>query len=136
MHDIIEGPDIPVYGPYSPAIRVGDLIFISAQPGIDPATGQPPEPATAGDGPETPAAAECRQALRNLARILEASGSDLAHVVRTTLFYAEFDDVPALNHVYREVFGDRPPARTAARVGLPGGRLVAIDAIAAAPASQ
>jgi 2-iminobutanoate/2-iminopropanoate deaminase len=121
-HEVVTGADLPpALGPYSPVVRVGNLLFLSAQAGVDPATGTVPE-----GGFE----AECRQAFANLARALTASGSDLAHVVRTTVFYADVQDLPTLNKVYSEAFPANPPARSAAIVGLAGGRRVSVDAIA------
>lgn len=120
--EIVTGPDLPVQGPYSPAVRVGDLLFVSAQTGIDPATGAVP-PGGVG--------AECRQALRNLERVLTAAGTTLRSLARTTLFYTDLDHLPAINQAYAEVFPADPPARSAALVGLAGGRRISIDAIAA-----
>lgn len=108
-------------GPYSPVVRAGGLLFVSAQAGVDPATGKVPE---GGIGPE------CRQALANLDRALRAAGSGLENVVRVTLFYKSFEDLPEINQVFAEVFGAEPPARSAAIVGLAGGRSISIDAIA------
>jgi 2-iminobutanoate/2-iminopropanoate deaminase len=126
--EAVNGPELPVHGPYSPAVRAGGLLFVSAQTGIDPATGTVP------DGG---AGAECRQALRNLARVLAAAGCGLADVVRTTLFYTDLADLPAVNEAYAEAFPDAPPARSAAIVGLAGGRRVSVDAIAvAAPPTE
>jgi 2-iminobutanoate/2-iminopropanoate deaminase len=125
MYDVISGDDLPVLGPYSPAVRAGGLVFVSAQAGIDPATRD--APATGGFE------AECRQALANVARVLEYAGSDLRHVVRTTVFYTDIADVPVINAVFADVFPSLPPARSSALVGLPGGRRISIDAIAALP---
>lgn len=108
-------------GPYSPVVRAGDLLFVSAQAGVDPATGKVP----GGVG------AECRQALANLERALKAAGSSLDDVVRITLFYTNLDDLSQINEAFAQVFPDEPPARSAAIVGLAGGRSVSIDAIAA-----
>ncbi|WP_367049122.1 RidA family protein [Streptomyces sp. Je 1-332] len=112
---------MPVHGPYSPAVRVGDFLFVSAQSGVDPATGTVPA-----DGAE----AECRQALLNLERVLHAAGTDLRAVVKTTVFYSDPDDLPAINRVYAETFRVDPPARAAVIVRLAGGRSVSIEAIA------
>jgi 2-iminobutanoate/2-iminopropanoate deaminase len=127
VYEIISHPDLPVFGPYSPAVRIGDLIVVSAQIGVDPVTGTVP---TAQHG-ESAAAAECRQVFANLARVLDVSGSSLDRVARTTMYYVDLADLPSLNAVYADVFGIDPPARSAMIVGLPGGRRVAIDAIAA-----
>lgn len=124
MYDVISGDDLPVLGPYSPAVRAGGLVFVSAQAGIDPSTGD--APATGGFE------AECRQALTNLGRVLERAGSDLRHVVRTTVFYTDLADMPAINTTFADVFPVPAPARSSALVGLPGGRRISIDAIAVA----
>jgi 2-iminobutanoate/2-iminopropanoate deaminase len=95
--------------------------LVSAQTGVNPAAGQVPE---GGIG------AECGQALANLDRALRAAGSGLDNVVRITLFYKNLDDLPTINEAFVEVFGAEPPARSAAIVGLAGGRSISIDAIA------
>ena len=108
-------------GPYSQAIVAGGLVFCSGMAGIDPVTGSAP------DGIE----AQTEQALRNLAAVLEAAGSSLQDVVKTTIFYAHVDDFPLLNAVYARHMPDPPPARSApANVRLPRGLLVSIEAIA------
>jgi 2-iminobutanoate/2-iminopropanoate deaminase len=122
VYDVITGDDLPVLGPYSPAVRVDGLVFVSAQAGIDPATGD--APLTGGFE------AECRQALANLGRVLVRAGSDLGHVVRTTVFYTDVADMPVINAVFADVFATPRPARSSALVGLPGGRRISIDAIA------
>jgi len=126
VYDVISGDDLPVLGPYSPAVRAGGLVFVSAQAGIDPLTRD--APATGGFE------AECRQALTNLGRVLERAGSDLRHVVRTTVLYTDLADMPAINAVFADIFPVPPPARSSALVGLPGGRRISIDAIAVAVA--
>lgn len=122
-HEVIANAAMPrALGPYSVVVRAGDLLFLSAQTGIDPATGVVPE--------EGGFEAECRQAFANLERALCSSGSDLQHVVKTTVLYADLQDLSAVNKVYAEVFPTDPPARTAAIVGLAGGRRISVDAIA------
>jgi 2-iminobutanoate/2-iminopropanoate deaminase len=111
----------PALGPYSQAIVAQGLVFCSGMPGIDPATGAAPE------GIE----AQTEQALKNLGAVLEAAGSSLDHLVKTTIFYADVDDFAALNEVYGRFMPDPPPARSApANVRLPRGLLVSIEAIA------
>ena len=111
-------------GPYSQAIVAGGFVFCSGTAGIDPHSGQVPE------GIE----AQTEQALRNLAAILEAAGTSLAQVVKTTIFYANVDDFAKLNEVYSRFMPDPPPARSApANVRLPRGLLVSIEAIALLP---
>ncbi|MDQ6715783.1 MAG: Rid family detoxifying hydrolase [Actinomycetota bacterium] len=108
-------------GPYSQAIVAGGFAFCSGTVGIDPQTG------LVAEGIE----AQTEQALRNLSAILDAAGSSLADLVKTTIFYADVDDFATLNEVYARFMPDPPPARSApANVRLPRGLLVSIDAIA------
>jgi 2-iminobutanoate/2-iminopropanoate deaminase len=118
----VSTPDAPAaLGPYSQAVVAGGLVFCSGMPGIDPATGSAP------DGIE----AQTEQALRNLDAVLTAAGSSLSYLVKTTIFYTDVDDFPALNAVYERFMPDPPPARSApADIRLPRGLLVSIDAIA------
>jgi 2-iminobutanoate/2-iminopropanoate deaminase len=110
-------------GPYSQAVVAGGLVFCSGTVGIDPTTGEVPE------GIE----AQTEQALCNLAAILEAAGSSIGELVKTTIFYTDVADFPVLNEVYARHMPDPPPARSApASVVLPRGLLVSIDAIAVA----
>lgn len=125
--EVVGSAELAVHGPYSPAVRAGELLFVSAQPGVDPGTG-----AVAGGG----AGAQARQALRNVERVLAAAGAGLADVVRTTLFYTDLADLAAINDAYAQAFPLDPPARSAAVVGLAGGRLVSIDAIASVPGAR
>ncbi|MEO6144691.1 MAG: Rid family detoxifying hydrolase [Dermatophilaceae bacterium] len=111
-------------GPYSQAIVAGGFVFCSGTAGIDPQTGQVAE------GIE----AQTEQALRNLSAILEAAGTSLADLVKTTIFYTDVDDFAKLNEVYSRFMPDPPPARSApANVNLPRGLLVSIEAIALLP---
>lgn len=111
-------------GPYSQAIVAQGLVFCSGTAGIDPTTGVVPE------GIE----AQTEQALRNLAAVLQAAGTSMAGVVKTTIFYADVADFARLNEVYARHMPDPPPARSApANVRLPRGLLVSIDAIAVLP---
>ena len=112
-------------GPYSQAIVAGGFVFCSGTVGIDPATGEP------GDGVE----AQAELALRNLHAILAAAGASLSSLVKTTIFYTDVADFPAINAVYERFMPDPPPARSApASVVLPRGLLISIEAIAVAPA--
>jgi 2-iminobutanoate/2-iminopropanoate deaminase len=121
-HEVVTSADMPrALGPYSPVVRAGNLLFLSAQTGLDQETGTVPD-----GGFE----AECRQAFANLRTALRASGSDLRHVVKTTILYADLADLPTVNKVYADVFPTDPPARSAAIVGLAGGRRISVDAIA------
>ena len=116
----IVSTDMPVaIGPYSHAVRAGDLVFVSGQPGIDPATGA--VPAGGFD-------AEARQAFVNLQRVVEAAGATMNRVVRTTAFLANADDFPAMNQLFAEFFASAPPARATPIVSLPRGLRISIDA--------
>lgn len=113
-------------GPYSAAIRVGNLVFTAGQLGMDPQTGELAE------GIE----AQTRLALTNLKHVLEAAGSGLAYVVKTTVFLADMGDFPRLNAVYAEFFTEKPPARSTVAVKtLPKNALVEIEAVAYVPES-
>ncbi len=109
-------------GPYSQAIRVGDFVFTAGQLAIDPATGKLAE-----GGIEE----QTRQVLRNIAAVLEAAGSSLDKVVKTTVFLKDMSDFKAMNQVYGEFFAGEPPARLTVEVAdLALGALLEIDAIA------
>ena len=111
-------------GPYSQAIRVGDFVFCAGQCGLDPATGKLVE-----GGIE----AETRRTLRNLAAVLEAAGSSLSRIVKTTVFLTDIDDFQKMNAIYAEFFPSPPPARSTVQVSrLPAGAHVEIEAIALA----
>jgi 2-iminobutanoate/2-iminopropanoate deaminase len=106
-------------------MRVGNLVFVSGQAGREPGTGRL--------SPDVEGQTE--QALKNIATILEASGSGLEHVVRCGVFLVDMSEFPKMNAVYARMFGAHRPARTTVEVkGLPGdGLLVEIDAIAVVP---
>jgi 2-iminobutanoate/2-iminopropanoate deaminase len=109
-------------GPYSHAIRAGNLLFISGQVPIDPATGN------LVDGDIT---AQTRRVMDNLAAVLEAAGLSFQHVVRTTIFLADMSDFAAVNAVYGSFFSEPYPARATVQVSrLPKDARVEIDAIA------
>src|SRR5262247_3202487 len=93
--------------PISPAIVAGDLVFTSGQIGIDPKTGQ----MVAGGIEE-----QADQVLRNLTGVLEAAGSSMSYVAKTTVFLADMNDYAAMNEVYRRYFKQDPPARSAIQV--------------------
>lgn len=113
--------------PYSQAIRVDGLVFVAGQLGLEPGAGAVVE---GGIGPQT------EQALRNLRSILEAAGSSMDGLVKTTVFLRNLDDFAGMNDVYRQHVGERPPARSTVEVGrLPSGALVEIEAIATVGAS-
>jgi 2-iminobutanoate/2-iminopropanoate deaminase len=110
-------------GPYSQALRAGGFLFTAGQVGFDPATG---ELVDGGIAEQT------RQVLQNIRAILEAGNSNLAQVVKTTVFLVDMADFAAMNEVYAEVFGAHRPARsTVAVAALPRGARVEIEAVAA-----
>ncbi|HPB65459.1 MAG TPA: RidA family protein [Spirochaetales bacterium] len=108
-------------GPYSQAVKVGDLVFCSGQLGLDPATG---EFAPGG------VRAQAEQAMKNLEALAKAAGSSLDGIVKTTIFLKDMADFPVVNEVYGARFkGDKPARSTVAVAGLPKGGLVEIEAI-------
>ena len=113
-------------GPYSPAVRAGDFVYVSGQVPVDPATNQ----AVVGD-----IKTETRQVLNNIRRILEGCGASMADVVRCGVFLTDIKDFAAMNEVYTEFFGEIKPARTTVSVpALPlAGAKVEIDAVAYQP---
>lgn len=109
-------------GPYSQAIVAGDLVFCSGQLPMDPSTGQ----LVTGSIEE-----QTRRVLDNLSALLEAAGSSLKHVVKTTIFLADMNDFAAVNAAYGEYFDQEPPARSTVEVArLPRDARVEIEAIA------
>ena len=109
-------------GPYSQAVRVGDLVFLSGQVPLDPATGQLVE----GD-----ITAQTRRVMENLGAVLSSAGLTFAHVARTTIFLADMNDFAKVNEVYGSYFAAPFPARATVEVArLPRDARVEIDAIA------
>jgi 2-iminobutanoate/2-iminopropanoate deaminase len=109
-------------GPYSQAIKVGNLVFTAGQIPLDPATGKLVE----GD-----IKAQTEQVMKNLNAILEASGSSLSKVVKTTCFLANLDDFAAFNEVYGSYFSDNKPARSTVQAArLPAGANVEVECVA------
>ncbi len=125
MRDVIATEQAPkAIGPYSQAIRAQGLIFTSGQVAIDPATQQ----VIAGD-----VGAQTDRVLKNLAAILQASGSSLEKVLRCTVFLKNMGDFAAMNEIYGGYFKQSPPARSTVEVArLPKDVLVEIDVIALA----
>jgi 2-iminobutanoate/2-iminopropanoate deaminase len=110
-------------GPYSQGVQACEFVFCSGQLGLDPATGEFAASDVQG---------QTRRALENLKAVLEAAGSDLAHVVKTTVFLADMADFKAMNEAYGAFFPGNPPARSTVAVReLPRGGLVEIEAVAA-----
>ena len=123
MKEIITTDNAPgAIGPYSQAIRTGGFVFCSGQIPIDPATGN-----FVSDG----MAEQTEQVLKNLAAVLEAAGSSLDNVVKTTVFLADMNDFAVMNEVYGRYFSDNKPARaTVEAARLPRDARVEIECIA------
>ena len=121
--DVISTPHAPAaIGPYSQAVRSGNLLFLSGQIPLDPATGQ----IIAGD-----IAAQTERVLKNLAAILEAAGSDLNKVLKTTVYLKDLTEFGKMNEVYGKFFGEKPPARATVEVSrLPRDVAIEIDLVA------
>ncbi len=122
---VVSTPQAPAaIGPYSQAIHSGNLIFCAGQAALDPATGKLIE----GGVQE-----QTRRVLQNLSVVLQAAGSSMSQIVKTTVFMVNLDDFKAMNEVYAQFFPSAPPARSTVQVSrLPAGALVEIEAIAVA----
>jgi 2-iminobutanoate/2-iminopropanoate deaminase len=108
--------------PYSQAIKANGFVFVAGQVGI-----KPDDPQPVGDGIRK----QTEQVLANIRAILEAAGSSMDRLVKTTVFLTNLADFPVMNEVYAKHVGDQPPARSTFEVGnLPPGLLVEIEAIA------
>ncbi len=120
-----EAAPAPFQGaPYSQAIRAGGLVFVSGQVALQPGSSEPVSDAI---GEQT------EQVFANLRAILEAAGSSLDRIVKTTVYLTDLGDFQAMNEVYKQYVGDLPPARATIEVSkLPAGSLIEIDAIALA----
>jgi 2-iminobutanoate/2-iminopropanoate deaminase len=125
VKEIIQTEHAPnAIGPYSQAVKANGLVFASGQIPIDPKTGQ----FVPGD-----VAAQTEQVLKNLAAVLEAAGSSLDRIVKTTVFLADMNEFAAMNEVYGRFFKEQPPARaTVEAARLPRDARVEIEAIALA----
>jgi len=123
MKQAVSSPDAPkAIGPYSQAVRAGQLLFVSGQVPLDPATGQ----IVSGD-----IAAQTRRVFDNLGAVLKAGGRSFADVVRTTVFLADMNDFATVNEVYGTYFSEPYPARATVQVArLPKDARVEIDVIA------
>ncbi len=121
----IHSPNMPKQlGPYSHAYRAGNLLFIAGQAGIDPGTG-----AQIGETFEE----QARQAFENLRTVVEAAGSSMSQVAKTTVFLGDASKFTALNELFCEYFPSNPPVRSTPVVQLPRGLLISIEAIAILP---
>ena len=123
MRQLVTAPDAPkAMGAYSPAIKAGNLLFISGQIPVDPMTG---------DLVQGDIAAQADQVMRNLTALLRAAGASFTNVVRTTVYLADMDDFAGMNEVYSRYIVDPPPARATVQVArLPRDVKIEIDAIA------
>jgi 2-iminobutanoate/2-iminopropanoate deaminase len=123
MRDRVQTDSAPkALGPYSQAIKANGLVFASGQIALDPATGSLVEGGIA---------EQTARVLNNLKAVLEAAGSSLDRVVKTTVFLADLNDFTAMNEAYGAFFGDVPPARSTVEVSrLPRDVRVEIDVIA------
>ncbi|HLM59968.1 MAG TPA: RidA family protein [Pyrinomonadaceae bacterium] len=109
-------------GPYSQAVKTGNMVFCSGQIPIDPATGE---------FVSSDVAEQTRQVLKNLIAVLEAAGTDLNGVVKTTVFLADMNDFTAMNEIYAEFFNENKPARATVQAArLPRDARVEIECIA------
>ena len=126
MREAITAPDAPqAMGAYSPAIRAGNLLFVSGQIPIDPASGS----LVTGD-----IAAQTDRVMRNIAALLRAAGLGFDHVVRCTVFLSDMNEFGGMNEVYGRYIVDPPPARATVQVArLPRDVKVEIDVIAVIP---
>lgn len=120
---VIRTADAPAaIGPYSQAIRSGDLLFLSGQIPLDPKTGE----LVSGSITQ-----ETTQVMQNLGGVLRAAGADYKHIVKITIFLTDMSDFAEMNAAYASYFDQNPPARATVQVaGLPKGVRVEIDAIA------
>ena len=126
VRQAISAPDAPkAMGAYSPAIRAGNLLFVSGQIPIDPASGN----LISGD-----ITAQADQVMRNLAALLKAAGLGFEHVVKTTVYLTDMNEFAAMNDVYGRYIVDPPPARATVQVArLPRDVKIEVDCIAVIP---
>lgn len=112
----------PAAGPYSQAVKFGDLLFVSGNVALDPATGK----FVAGGVEE-----QAKQVFKNLRAVVEASGSDMGKVIKTTVFLNSMDDFAIVNKIYEQAFGNHKPSRSTVQVArLPMDALVEVECIA------
>lgn len=123
MKETISTENAPgAIGPYSQAVKAGNMVFCSGQIPIDPATGE---------FVSNDVAEQTRQVLKNLSAVLEAAGTDLNNVVKTTVFLADMNDFTAMNDIYAEFFSENKPARATVQAArLPRNARVEIECIA------
>jgi 2-iminobutanoate/2-iminopropanoate deaminase len=122
QREVIAGPGVPTtIGPYSPGVRAGDVLYVSGQTGIDPATGDPAGPTIAD---------QAQQAMRNVEAVLRAGGSRPELVVNVTVLVADISEFAQVNEVFAATFPVDPPARMTMQVPLPLGLLISIGCVA------
>lgn len=123
MKEIIATEKAPgAIGPYSQAVKAGNLVFVSGQIPIDPATG---------NFVSEDVAEQTEQVLKNLQAVLEAAGTSISSVVKTTVFLADMNDFGVMNEIYGRYFGENSPARATVQAArLPRDARVEIDCIA------
>lgn len=123
MKEIIKTENAPgAIGPYSQAVKTGNFVFCSGQIPIDPATGE---------FISEKVAAQTEQVLKNLNQVLEAAGSSLKNVVKTTVFLADMNDFQEMNEIYAKFFSENKPARATVQAArLPKDARVEIECIA------
>lgn len=123
MKEIISTENAPsAIGPYSQAVKTGNMVFVSGQIPIDPKTGE---------FVSNNVAEQTEQVLKNLAAVLEAAGSNISNVVKTTVFLADMNDFAAMNEVYAKFFSDNKPARATVQAArLPRDARVEIECVA------
>jgi 2-iminobutanoate/2-iminopropanoate deaminase len=121
--DFIHSDDAPkAIGPYSQAVKAGNVIYTSGQVSLDPKTGE----LVTGDF-----SSQARRVFDNLSAVLQAGGAEFRHVTKATVYLADLANFQTLNAIYAEYFGDHKPARTTVQVaGLPKGAQLEIDLIA------
>lgn len=121
--EIVQTDNAPgAIGPYSQAMKVGNLVYTAGQIPLDPATGQLVE----GD-----VTAQSERVMKNVAAILEAAGSSMDNIVKTTCFLTDLANFAAFNEVYAKHMGDNRPARSTIQVaGLPAGAQVEVEVVA------
>lgn len=122
MKNIISTDKAPAaIGPYSQAVETGGMVYTSGIIPVVPSTGEIPEGSVA----------QARQAFENLSHLLKAAGTDMEHVIKTTVFIKEMDDFSAINEVYAEFFPSPYPARSCVEVArLPKDVMLEIEAVA------
>jgi 2-iminobutanoate/2-iminopropanoate deaminase len=120
--EVVAGPGVPkTIGPYSPGVRAGEFLYVSGQPGVDPATGEPAGPTMAD---------QARQAMSNVEAVLRAGGSSPELVVNVTVLVADISEFVQVNEIFGETFPSEPPARMTMQVPLPHGLLISVGCVA------